>query len=174
MPTPKSAYQKPLQVTRAEAEDILFREARVLDHRRLEEWLDMYTPDGTYWIPIDEKEPVAHNVSIIYDTPMRRQERVFHQLNVSFPAQSPPSRLLHVISNVTVEPSEDSVTVHSSQLIYEMRTGDFSQIGLGEVRQMVAEVEHILKLHDGRMKIAHKKILLINRDTWHGNMTFII
>lgn len=163
-----------LPMTRAEAEDLLFREARLLDQRRLEEWLELYTPDGIYWIPIDENASVAETVSIIYDTPMRRRERVYHQLNVQFPAQTPPSRLLHHISNVIVEPGPESVTVYSSQLVYEMRTGDFTQIGLGEVRQLVADVEHTLKPHDGRIKIARKKILLLDRDTWHGNMTFII
>lgn len=163
-----------LDITRADAEDLLFREARLLDKLRLEEWLELYTPDAIYWIPIDEDAPVSRNVSIVYDTPLRRQERVYHQLKVSFPAQTPRSRFLHVVSNVIVEPGEERAVVHSSQVIYEMRKGDFTQIGLGEMRTIAADVEHVLVLHEDRLKIAQKKILLMNRDTWQGNMTFII
>jgi 3-phenylpropionate/cinnamic acid dioxygenase small subunit len=161
-------------LTRAQAEDVLFLEARLLDQLRLEEWLDLYTPEAVYWIPIDEHAPVSQNVSIVYDTPLRRQERVYHQLKISFPAQTPRSRLLHVVSNVIVEPGEDRAVVHSSQLIYEMRKGDFTQIGLGDPKTLAADVEHELVVHEGRLRIANKKILLMNRDTWQGNMTFII
>jgi ethylbenzene dioxygenase subunit beta len=173
MSTPMKAVHD-LRMTRAEAEDLLFREARLLDQLRLDEWLKMYTPDGIYWMPIDENAPVSRQGALIYDTPMRRQERVYHQLHTPFPAQTPRSRMLHVVSNVIVEPAADSVTVQSSQVIYEMRTGDFSQVGLGDIRTLAASVEHVVKPHEGEMKIAQKKILLINRDAWHGNMTFII
>ncbi len=81
---------------------------------------------------------------------------------------------MHVVSNVMVTPGVGEVIVGSSQVIYEMRTGDASQVGLGDVRPLVARVEYTFRPVSGIMKIACKKILLINRDTWHGNLTFII
>ena len=115
-------------------------------------------------------------------TPMRRQERVYHltQTSYSFPAQSPRSRTLHFISNVALEalPSgqEDGAQwlVHSNQIIYEMRTGDFKQVGIGELHPIVASVEHRLREEQGQPRIVRKKILLINRDAWLGNMTFMM
>jgi 3-phenylpropionate/cinnamic acid dioxygenase small subunit len=163
-----------LHMTRSEAEDLLFHEALLLDQLRLEEWLQLFTSDGLYWVPIDDSKPISSHASLVYDTPLRREERVYHLLHNTFPAQSPRSRTVHLVSNVIVEPAADSVTIRSSQVIYEMRTGDFKQVGLGDVRPLVASVEHILRPADGRMKIAQKRILLINRDTWQGNMTFII
>src|SRR5699024_533381 len=38
-------------ITRTEVEDFLYREARLLDDRRFEEWLDYYHPDAEYWMP---------------------------------------------------------------------------------------------------------------------------
>ena len=53
----------------------------------------------------------------------------------TFAAQTPKSRTLHYITNVTVEPgSDDPLTVHSNQLIMELRTGDYRQVGLGLLR----------------------------------------
>ncbi len=161
-------------ITRAEAEDLLFNEARLLDTLELDAWLQLYSENGLYWIPIDENAPNDVNLSIINDTPMRRQERVHHILHNTYPAQSPRSRTVHFVSNVSVQPCARGVLVHSSQLIYEMRTGDSSQVGLGDPSPLVAQVAHTLCQEAGQVKILEKKILLINRDAWHGNLTFLI
>ena len=161
-------------VSRAQAEDLLFHEARLLDDRRLEEWLKLYTADALYWVPIDENAPVAANAALIYDDANRRAERVDHYLHNVFPAQSPHSRTIHAISNVIVDPVEGGALVRSTQVIYEMRTGDFTQVGLGEVQAVPAIVLHQLRQVDGAIRIAQKKILLINRDTWQGNLMFML
>ncbi len=167
--------------TRAEAEDLLTHEARLLDERRLEEWNALFTAEGMYWIPLDEEAPFEHNAAIVRDTPLRREERVHHLLHNYFPAQSPPSRTLHFVSNVAVEAGSDEwagcVVVRSNQIVYEMRTGDYKQVGVGELRPIVAAVEHILRPEAGArggMGIARKKIVLINHDSWLGNMTFLM
>ena len=159
---------------RADAEDFLIHEALLLDDLRLDEWLQLFTDDGLYWAPIDDKEDVSRHVALVYDTTPRREERVYHLLHNEFPAQSPRSRTVHCLSNVRVTPGVDHLVIDSSQVIYETRGGDASQVGLGEVRPLVARVEHTLRPVAGVMKIACKKILLINRDAWHGNLTFII
>jgi 3-phenylpropionate/cinnamic acid dioxygenase small subunit len=164
-----------MKVTRAVAEEILFREARLLDELQLQEWLTMFTADGVYWVPIDESRPVATSMSLIYDPPARREERVYHVLHTRFPAQSPRSRMVHYISNVEVlKQDADGATVRSNQLIYETRLGDYTQVGLGELRPIVATVEHLLRPVGNELKIALKKILLIDRDMPQGNLTFII
>ncbi|MBL0420297.1 aromatic-ring-hydroxylating dioxygenase subunit beta [Ramlibacter sp. AW1] len=155
-------------------EAFLYREALLLDRWALEEWSALFTPDGVYWLPIDDEADVRTNVSLVRDTPARREERVYHLLHNSFPAQSPRSRTLHFISNVLVTGRADlEITVTSSQLTYEMRTGDYSQLGLGEMRPLVAQVEHRLRIGEGGLRIAQKKVLLLNRDSWHGNLTFV-
>lgn len=164
----------PAAPSRSEAEDLLFHEARLIDDRRLEEWLQLYTEDALYWIPIDESAPVAANASLIYDDAMRRKERVDHYLNNRFPAQSPRSRTVHAISNVIVDPHPEGALVRSTQVIYETRLGDFTQVGLGELQTVVATVEHVLRPVNGVHMIAGKKILLINRDMWQANMMFLL
>lgn len=163
----------PLQMKDIEA--FLYQEALLLDRVALEEWSGLFTSDGVYWVPIDDQADPRTNVSLVYDTPARREERVYHLLYNSFPAQSPRSRTLHFISNVMVSArSGNEITVTSSQITYEMRTGDYSQVGLGEVRPLVAQVEHRLRCEADGFLIACKKVLLLDRDSWHGNLTFII
>jgi len=162
-------------ITQQEAEAFLYREAELLDELRLEEWLTLFAPDGLYWIPIDETMSTEHSASIVRDNALRREERVFHLLNTKFPAQSPRSRTLHMIANVRIaKTSPNRVTLHSNQTIHEVRTGDFRQVGLGDLNTLAAKVEHVLDRQQGDWKIALKKILLINRDMPQGNLTFLL
>ena len=41
------AVARPL--LKQEIEDVLYREAELLDKRRYEEWLDLFTEDARYW-----------------------------------------------------------------------------------------------------------------------------
>ena len=163
------------ELTRAEAEEFLYLEARLLDDGELERWLELFAEEGLYWIPIDDSKPTTWNTSLVYDDKLRREERVFHLLKVPFPAQSPRSRTVHVVTNVEAEPAQNGAAlVRSNQLIYETRLGDFRQVGLGEVRTLVARVEHLLERRAEGLRIARKKILLIDRELPQSNLTFLI
>lgn len=158
-----------------EVEALLYREARLLDDLQLPEWLDLFTDDGLYWIPIDEHAPVARHAALVYDDKMRREERVHHLMHLPFPAQNPRSRTVHLISNIEIErAAADEVDVRSAQVVYEVRTGDFTQIGLGRTRPLVSRVQHVLRRVNGELKIVLKKLLLIDRDMPQSNLTFII
>ena len=174
MATRLSAMTKAPVMLRNEAEDFLYREARLLDDKQLDEWLTLFTTDGLYWVPIDETKSRQESLSIIHDGPLRREERVHHLLRTTFASQSPPSRTVHMISNVEVGAEGAQVVLRSNQVIYEIRAGDFRQTGLGQLRTLVATVEHRLQHEHGVFRIALKKIRLIDRDMFLGNLTFLI
>jgi len=164
-------------VTLAEASALLFREAHLLDTLRLEEWLGLFTQDALYWIPINEHEPPSRTAAIVYDDALRREERVDHLLHMPFPAQRPRSRTVHVIANVLFDEAASpsgEVLVRSNQVIYETRLGDHTQVGLGELAVNVASVEHRVRRVDETLRIAGKKILLINREMPQGNLTYLL
>ena len=161
-------------MSRTDAEAFLIDEAELLDDLQLDAWLRLFTPDGLYWIPLDETLPTNVSASIVRDTTLRREERVFHILHTRFPAQSPRSRTLHTISNVRVREGEGGrIRVVSNQVIHEVRTGDFRQTGLGTPTAIVARMEHVLDMAEGRPLIHVKKILLLDRDMPQGNLTFM-
>ena len=162
-------------MTQHAAESFLIEEAELLDERRLEDWLQLFTQDGLYWIPLDDSPHSEHSVSIVRDNALRREERVFHLLHTRFPAQSPPSRTLHMISNVRIVDSDaGTVKLRSNQAVHEVRAGDYRQLGLGEHHTIVAKVEHVLRLEQGQLRIALKKVLLLDRDLPQGNLTFML
>ena len=48
-----------MTMTRHEAEELLYREALLLDRGEWDEWLDLYLPDALFWMPSwrDETSP---------------------------------------------------------------------------------------------------------------------
>jgi 3-phenylpropionate/cinnamic acid dioxygenase small subunit len=165
-------------VDRLAVEDFLVHEADLLDHSRFEDWHQLFTADGCYFIPSSEHEDPTHQGFFVNDDPLRLEERVYHISRVPFPSQSPPSRTLHFVSNVRVRPDEtaaDRIAVLSNQVIAEMRLGDFRQVGLGEQRVFAAEVEHRLEVSgEGGFRIARKTVRLLNRGAPMSNLTFLL
>lgn len=164
-------------ITKDEAEAFLYHEAEILDQRRLEEWLDLFTEDGLYFLPIDEGHEASEGLALIRDDSIRRRERVFRLLHTSPPSQDPVSRTQHFVSNVRVESGPgELVTVRSAQLICEIRRGggDYRQLGLGMQQTIAAACEHRLERREDGWRIALKKMVLLNRDVPIPGLSFLL
>ena len=166
-------------LTVSEAEQLLYKEARLLDEGWFEEWLELFTDDGMYWLPVradESEESAASSISIIYDDKTRREERVFRTLHTAVLDQNPRSRTVHVVTNVEVDPEPvgGDVRVWCAQMISEMRPGGQHQEGLNNQRTFVGRCEYRLRKVEGEWKFAMKKLTLINSDQPIYNLTFII
>jgi 3-phenylpropionate/cinnamic acid dioxygenase small subunit len=154
-------------MTRTEAEDFLYREARLLDDRRFEEWLTLFADDARYWMPPTEETDPLHETSIVYDDHATLTDRVERLRSPAAHSQAPPSRTRHFITNVEVEAADDeTVTVYSNLIVYEAR--------VGQERSYAASCQHRLRLQDGAWLITLKKVVLVNGDSPLYNLTFLI
>ncbi len=165
-----------MRLTREEAEQFHYREGRLLDERRFEEWNEMFTSDGLYWVPIEEGTDPRREPSIFYDNAELRTQRIYQLLNQPHYAQMPPSRTIHFISNVEVDNGdEDNAVIRCNLLVCELRPGDHQhlQLGLGSQREFYGRCEYRLR-HDEKWLIVLKKVVLINRDLPIFNLTFIM
>lgn len=113
-------------LTRAEAEDFLYREARLLDEWKLVEWAALFTDDGEYLVPpIDrpDAEP-GTDLFLVYDDRLRLSERAKRLLKKQAHAEFPHSVLNRLVANVSVEgPLDGAVRVHSKFLLHRSRNG---------------------------------------------------
>ena len=166
------------ELTRAAAEEFIYREVRLLDTLRLEEWLSLFTDDGLYWLPIENGElaDAADAVSIVYDDGDRRAERVYRTLHTPVLDQSPRSRTVHLVGNVEVIGADErgDVRVLCSQFIAEMRPGGLRQVGLNQPRMFTARGEYRLRATPGGWRMSLKKLVLIDADQPLYNLTFVI
>lgn len=93
--------------TQCAVEQFLYRQADILDDRKWDDWLGLFTEDGHYWMPVSEDQTVADGVPNIFyedlDLMRVRAKRVMHPHAWS---QQPAHRTSHVVSNVVIEEEE--------------------------------------------------------------------
>ena len=127
---------------RNDVETFLFREARLLDERRLEEWLELLADDIHYYMPIRrnikfgdwdlEMSDPESEISYFDEGKDILQGRV-RQLNTGLHwAEEPVSRFEHLISNVEiVEDDGEVVRANSKFLCYQNRLQDEVNLFVG-------------------------------------------
>lgn len=94
-----------------EVSQFLYREARILDEERYEEWLGMMTDDIHYWMPgiqarhRKDKTPRLDpkRMAFFDDDMLNMRRRVTRFMDPTAWAEDPPTRACHVISNIEVE-----------------------------------------------------------------------
>jgi len=161
----------------AEAEALVHRECRLLDELRYEDWLELFTSDGIYWIPVrdGEQADAAGLVSIVYDDAARRAERVFRTLHTPVLDQNPRSRTVHFASNIEVVDSDTAEPrIRCAQLVAELRPGGDRQVGLNQTRLLAGRCEYRLHREAGVWRIALKKLVLIESEQPLFNLAFIL
>lgn len=156
-------------------ETLIYQEARLLDSGLLDDWLSLYAQEATYWIPIDENADPLKESSIIYDNRLRLQMRVEQIMRQARVAQNPSSYTMRMVSNLELtEVSEEQASARFAMLLTEVRSGDWRQRGLGEMRSLPGHCEVQACKVDGDWKIRHKKIVLLNRKQPIIGLSFII
>jgi len=138
-------------------EEFLFHEARLLDTGQLEAWLELFTEDATYWLPLerDQKDPLETS-SIAYDDRTLLELRVKQARHPRAHARLPLARTVHQISNISFIESKDECTVHSTLVLVEFRSE--------KQRVWGALVEHRLRRAGDSFRIAHKRVDLVNSE----------
>ncbi len=160
------------ELTRAEAEDFLYQEARLLDERRFDAWLALFTADGRYWIPSGRGDDSGLEAHLAYDNLTQLKDRVWQLQQPRHSSQSPPSLTTHLVSNVQVEPHADGrMQLYSSFVMYELRK---AQGGSGEPRSFAGRFEHLLRWEAYSWRIECKKAWLLNKDLPIFNLTFLL
>ena len=80
-------------------EAFLIHEARLLDERRFQDWLGLFTDDGWYWVPIEPDQDNPYDtVSLIYDDRRLLETRVRRLAHPGTHAQTPASRTSRIIA----------------------------------------------------------------------------
>ena len=145
----------------ADIEKFLYREARLLDERRFEEWMNLFADDGYYWVPAapDQDDPYDC-VSIFFDDRATMKTRLSRLDHPKIHSQKPASRTCHYVSNVAVDEDhhvDGEILVRSNLMMLEFRLDKQNAYG-GHCR-------HLLRVKpDGTFEIAWKRVDLINCD----------
>ena len=150
----------------AALEAFLVGEARLLDERRFDDWLDLFTDDGWYWVPIAPDQDNPHDmVSLIYDDRRLLETRIRRLAHPSAHAQTPASRTSRIIANVTADeaPTDGAdLVIRSKFQMIEYRR-DTQRLFGGTCRHGLVEAE-------GSLRIRWKRVDLVNCDSMHDGI----
>ena len=104
------------RVSQADVEQFLYREARYLDDRQFDEWIECYHPEATFWMPAwadDDKltEDPQREISLIYYSNRGGlEDRVFRiKTDRSSATSLPEPRTGHNINNVEILSQADGL-----------------------------------------------------------------
>lgn len=171
---------------RVAIEQTLYREARLLDERRFREWLDLFTDDIRYRIPVrtvryaGNSKAVARpddsaalpevageaELAVFDEDKQSLSMRVARLETGSAWAEDPPSRTTHIVTNVEVEPQSDNEAVaYSNVIVHRVRLEADEDMFFGRR-------EDILRRVEGGWKIARRTVVLGHGVLRARNMSF--
>ena len=155
--------------SRDELIDFIYNETRMLDEGRFEEWLGLWQPDGHYWMPLDYKQSDPHNVtSYLYEDNFMLRLRVERLKGERTFSQKPKSRCCHVIQRPFIDDYDTDANryvTNTSMHYVETRLDDQILLAL--------TATHDLTVVDGSIRIANKRVDLLNCDAAFGNIQLL-
>ena len=143
-------------VSRADVEDLLYREAALLDEWRLEEWLQLLTDDAAYYVPPNDHPDGDHltTLFILADDIVRIRERVKRLMSPECHAEYPHSRTRRLISNVRITGTDgDLVMVAANFVCNRFRRYE-------RVREYVGAYRYVLKRQGTELRIKERRVII--------------
>ncbi|MEN0109058.1 MAG: 3-phenylpropionate/cinnamic acid dioxygenase subunit beta [Pseudomonas sp.] len=146
-------------------EAFLLREARLLDNECWDDWLLMLSEAIHYWMPgienrrrEDKSGPYRLEHMAFFDDGMRDlKRRVARFKQPSAWAENPPTRNVHLISNIEVYAGTEAHEFVAYSCFINQRSR-----GLDEQHQLVGRREDVLRVEADGLKLLKRKILIPN------------
>jgi 3-phenylpropionate/cinnamic acid dioxygenase small subunit len=151
-----------------EVESFVYREGYLQDRHEYDAWEALWTDDGVYWIPAngDEMDP-EREMSIIYDNRSRIALRIRQLHTGRRLAQEPKSNLVRVISNIeVVNAAAGEIQARANAIVFESTARRNTIWG--------TRCEYVLRRIDGALRLARKKVMLVNNDKALPTLAFLI
>lgn len=151
---------------RREFEDLLYYEAWLLDHDRLEGWLALMADNIRYWAPVRAnlergREDFTRQQWLAHydDDKAGLTIRVQRVRTGAAHADEPPARVRHFVSNVRVlEGAADCAQVTSNFIVFKSRRGREEYLFVGCREDRWRRIEGAWKLEERLILLDHDVI----------------
>lgn len=139
-----------------EVETFLYRQAALLDARRWQDWIDLFTDDGVYWMPIaPEQTDWLGQPSIFAEDRLLMEVRMGRLQHPNAWSQAAMWGTNHLVGNVIVESVQgDAVQVYSRFQSMELRRDT--------VRHFGGSYRHTLRRTPQGLRVALQRVDLMN------------
>jgi 3-phenylpropionate/cinnamic acid dioxygenase small subunit len=148
----------PEGVPAATLAEFVYREARLLDEKRFDEWFGLFTDDARYWMPLARGQPEGEtHTSLLYEDKLLLRVRIERMQHPNAFSQQQPSYCQHVLQQPAVEEASAGTQryVMRTPFVYFESQLD-RQLLLGGVM-----FHHLVQAGDS-LRIRLKKVELVN------------
>ena len=146
--------------------DFVMAEARLLDELRFHDWLQLFTEDGHYWMPLAHGQTDTKlHASLMYEDKLLLKIRVERLHGARTYSQQPRSRCHHLLQQPTVESRDDAAGVYTTRTAFH-----YVETRMDEQTLYAGWATHTLVPVDGALRIRLKRVDLVNCDAAFGNM----
>lgn len=160
---------------RQEVEDFLLGEAALLDGGDFERWLQLFTEQSRYWIPLRRGAAAPDDeLNIVYDDFNRIRDRINRITGGDAHSQDPPSATSRLLGRVRV--SESRSAWPNSPASKWVAQANFSLVELRRDIQTlyVGMFTYGLLRCDAGLRLVAKRVDLLNSESPLGNLTIIL
>ena len=156
-------------------ERFLHHEARLADTHDYKGWEALWTDDGVYWVPAAGAVDDPNRMAIIHDNRHRISTRIKQLETGKRYAQSPPSRLTRIVSNIDVVgpiPNGD-LQVEANFVLLESRESGTETWG-GRIEYHLRQVALAGDNPIDGVRMSFKRVDLVNRPWVVPTLGFVI
>jgi 3-phenylpropionate/cinnamic acid dioxygenase small subunit len=141
-----------------ELADLVYREARLLDGQRYDDWLALLTADARYWVPLaaTQTDPLRSQ-SIAYEDRLLLEIRIRRLRSPKAYSMHPLPASRHVLQAPQVEALDHAANRYATEtpFVYVEARGD-------EQVTLAGTARHELRVEGGALRIALKRVDLLN------------
>lgn len=154
------------QLTPQDLIDFVYNEANLLDEQRFNEWLDLFTEDGYYWMPLahGQTDPILH-ASLLYEDKLLLKVRIERLAGLRTFSQQPKSRCHHLLQAPRVLDFDANADEHLVRTAFH-----YTETRNEEQTIYVGWVTHHLVLDNGQLRMRLKRVDLLNCDAPFSNI----
>lgn len=149
------------EAVRLSVSNFLLLEAKLVDSRKWDDWLELFAEDAEYWIPAwkSELEPTVDpntELSLIYyNSRLGLEDRVFRLRTEASSASIPLPRTCHLVTNIEVE--EQDINLCLARANFHALSYRF-----GETQSFFGTYDYHLAMVEKNWRIKRKRITVLN------------
>lgn len=150
----------------ADVTEFIWAESAMLDAKEYDAWLDLWTEDGLYILPIGDGEDYKNQLNLCYDNAKMRRDRIGRFQRGFSISSAPPAETVRTVSRFRIDAAEgDVIKVSCAEHLIEDK--------FGRQRVWAGNAYYTLKVTDSGFKLQQKVVRLLNSDGMLNSFSYL-
>nr|WP_321509792.1 aromatic-ring-hydroxylating dioxygenase subunit beta [uncultured Celeribacter sp.] len=150
----------------SEVTEFIWTEGDLLDTKDYDGWLDLWTEDGLYIMPMGEGDDYKNQLNLCYDNDKMRRDRIGRFQRGFSISSAPPAQTVRTLSRIRILSAEgDLVKVSCAEHLIEDK--------FGRQRTWAGNAYYTLKKTDDGFQLHEKIVRLLNSDGMLNSFSYL-